>query len=113
MVKLKLPKLTMKDKIAVLILVIFLVVVTMPVYSPRDECEVARPGYECASAHDVMIEECEYWGEYDCDTSADVSLLQVEWYIENLCEIAKKGEALDCSNLKLACNQVTGKQVCP
>lgn len=111
--KFKMPKLSMRDKIAIAVLLVFIILVSIPAYTPRQGCEVARPGYKCESAHDVMTEECEYWGEFDCVTSSDVSLIQVEWYIENLCGIASRTEDLDCNNLKMACNKVTGKQVCP
>jgi hypothetical protein len=60
-----------------------------------------------------MVEHCNYWAEFECDTSKDVSLNQVEWYIGNLCDIARKHYQLDCSNLKLACNQITVADTCP
>jgi len=99
----------------IIIFIAFLVVVTIPVYRDKHGCEVARPGYECASAKDVLIENCEYWGKYDCDSSRDPSLPQIEWYIKNLCKIANKnhGYGFDCENPKVACNQVTKKQICP
>lgn len=95
--------------------VIFLILVTIPVYRDKHGCEVARPGYKCAPAKDVMIENCEYWAKYNCNTSADVSLPQVVWYIENLCRIANDlhGYGYECSNPKIACNQVTGREICP
>lgn len=112
--KLKILKLSKWDKIAVAGLVIFIIIVSIPVYTPKGECEVARPGYKCASIKDVIIENCLYWGKYNCNTSADVSLSQIEWYIKNLCELeSKKGtQGIDCNNLKLTCNQVTGEQTC-
>lgn len=105
---------TKKDWIALIALIIFVILVSIPVYIPKGGCEVARPGYKCASAADVMIEHCNYWGRYNCDSSADVSLAQVEWYINNLCQIHNKyhNAGLDCANLKLACNQITGNQTC-
>ncbi len=108
-------KLSKWDKLAVLALLLFILVMAIPVYTPKGDCEVARPGYKCASARDVMIENCEYWGKYACNTSADVSLPQVEWYIGNLCKIANRDHnyGYDCADLKHACNQATGKQVCP
>ena len=68
---------------------------------------------ECASAREVMIENCNYWGQFSCDTTKDVSLPQIEWYIENMCKFSSKKYNLDCSNLQLACNQITGSQTCP
>ncbi|MCD6477135.1 MAG: hypothetical protein J7K26_03175 [Candidatus Aenigmarchaeota archaeon] len=108
-------KLTKWDKISIVFLIIFVLVMAYPIYRDKDECEVAKPGYECASAKDVMIENCEYWAKYDCDTSKDESLVQIEWYIDNLCDIASKHKELnlECHNLKLACNQISGKQLCP
>jgi len=110
-------QLTKKDKIGIAILISVVILLAIPVYyRPNPDCEVARPAYKCESAKNVMIEHCEYWGKFNCDTSADTSLPQVEWYIKNLCEIHNKGnhpEDFDCSNLKHACNQATGKQTCP
>jgi len=108
-------KLTRMDIIAIIVLIIIVIFVTIPTYLPKGECEVARPNYECASFKEVMIENCNYWGEYECNTDADVSLPQIEWYIENLCELQNKyhNTGLDCSNLKSACNKITGSQTCP
>lgn len=111
--KLKLPKLSKSDKIGLLILAVFIILAAIPVYIPKGDCEIARPGYKCASSADVMIENCDYWGKYDCDTTKDVSLPQIEWYIGNLCKLASQKKTLDCANLKLACNQVTGNATCP
>ncbi len=104
---------TKKDLLYIAILVVFITLLSYPTFIPKGECEVARPGYKCESAHNVMIENCNYWSTFSCDTSADVSLPQIEWYIGNLCNIAKSRENLDCSNLKLACNQITQKNACP
>ncbi|MFQ6009882.1 MAG: hypothetical protein ACE5J7_02060 [Candidatus Aenigmatarchaeota archaeon] len=111
----KLPKLTRFDKIAVAALVIFVILVSIPVYTDKAGCEVARPGYKCASAKEVMVEHCEYWGNWTCDSNAHISLPQVEWYIDNLCDIHNRyhSNRFDCANLKLACNQATGEQTCP
>jgi hypothetical protein len=106
-------KLTKRDYLGIAILVISLIVLSYPQYLPKGECEVARPGYKCETAHKVMIENCDYWGNFSCNTNADVSLPQIEWYIGNLCGITKNKDNLDCSNLKAACNQISGKQVCP
>ena len=107
-------KMSKWDKISIMILLVFVILVTLPVFVPKGECEVARAGYKCASLKDVMIEHCEFWGEYGCDTQADVSLEQVEWYIENLCNLQNQehGTGLDCSDLKSACNEISGNQVC-
>jgi len=120
--KLKIPKLTKWDKLAIVALVIFVILVSIPVYISKGGCEVARPGYKCASAADVMAEHCALWGKYGCphceknewEECADPSLPQVEWYISNLCQIHNQyhNAGLDCANLKLACNQITGNQTC-
>ena len=104
-----------KELVVLVAFIVFLILVTIPVYKDKKGCEIARPGYKCASAKDVMIENCEYWAKYNCNTSADASLPQVVWYIKNLCEIAKKlhGYGYECSNLKIACNQVAGREICP
>lgn len=109
------PKLTRTDIIAIVALVVFLIMVSIPTYAPRNGCEVARPNYKCASFEDVMIENCNYWAQYDCNTNADVSLPQIEWYIDNLCKLQNTyhGTGLDCSNLKSACNAIAGEQICP
>jgi hypothetical protein len=103
------------DKISIITLIVFAIIFTLPTLVPKGECEVARPGYKCASLKDVMIEHCQYWGEYDCDTEADISLEQVEWYIENLCNLQNQyhDSGLDCSNLKRACNEISASLVCP
>lgn len=114
--QLKIPKLARKDYIAIAVLIIVVLLAAMPIYfKPNPDCEIARPGYKCESAKNVMIEHCSYWGEFKCDTSADNSLPQVEWYIGNLCEIHNQHHAdtFDCSNLMRACNQATGAQTCP
>lgn len=113
--KITIPALSRWDKIGIIALIIFLILMAYPIYRDKDGCEVARSNYECASAKDVMIENCNYWAEYQCDTSKDDSLVQIEWYIDNLCDIASKHKELnlDCNNLKSACNQVTGKSTCP
>ncbi|MBU3904638.1 MAG: hypothetical protein KJ906_00620 [Nanoarchaeota archaeon] len=110
----KLPKLDKSEKIAIAFALIFLILVAIPVYRDKGDCEVARPGYECASAQEVMIENCNYWSKYNCDTSADNSLVQVEWYIDNLCDIHNRYNKndVDCSNLKTACNQISGQSLC-
>jgi len=107
-------KLTKWDIISLIALIIFLILVSIPAYTSKEGCEVARPNYECASLKDVMIENCIYWGKYDCDSNADVSLPQIEWYIENLCNLQNKyhSTGLDCSNLKSACNKMAGNQTC-
>lgn len=110
--KIKLPKLSKWDKLGLIALFAFIILAAIPVYIPKGECEIARPGYKCASSVDVMIENCVYWGNYKCNTTADVSLPQVEWYIKNLCDMASKKKTLDCANLKLACNQITGNTTC-
>ena len=115
--KSKLPfklKLNKWDIISLFVLIIFVAIMAYLAFIPKDGCEVARPGYKCASLEDVMIENCVYWGTFDCDTQADVSLTQIEWYIGNLCNLQNKyhSTGLDCSNLQAACNQITGKQTC-
>lgn len=108
-------KLTKKDILAIMILIIFIILVIAPQYYPKGNCEIARPDYKCASIKDVMIENCNYWGKYSCNTNADVSLPQIEWYILNLCKLQNQyhNTGLDCSDLKSACNKITGSQVCP
>ena len=108
-------KLTRENIIAIIALLVIVILVTIPTYLPKGECEVGRPNYKCASFKEVLIENCNYWGEYECNTDADVSLPQIEWYIENLCELQNKyhNTGLDCSNLKSACNKITGSQTCP
>jgi hypothetical protein len=114
--QLRMPKLTKKDWLGVALLVAVVILLAIPIYyRPNPDCEVARPAYKCETALNVMKEHCGYWGEFKCDSSADVSLPQVEWYISNLCGIHNKYHAdqLDCSNLKHACNQATGAATCP
>jgi hypothetical protein len=116
--KFKMPfsyKVTKWDIIGAAISIVILSLMILPQYIPKDGCEVARPNNECATVKDVMTEHCAYWGNYSCNTSADVSLTQVEWYIGNLCKLQNQyhGTGLECSNLKSACNQMSGKNICP
>jgi hypothetical protein len=116
--RIKLPfkiKITKTDIAAMIALIVLLALVAVPTYSSKDNCEIARPGYKCASIKDVMIENCNYWGKYSCKTNADASLPQIEWYIGNLCTMQNQyhSTGLDCSNLKSACNTITGNQICP
>lgn len=108
-------KLTKKDIISIIVLIVFLILVSIPVYISKGECEIARPEYKCASIKNVMMENCVYWGNYSCNTQSDVSLTQIEWYIKNLCDLQNKYHqtGLDCSNLKSACNKIVGNQTCP
>jgi hypothetical protein len=108
-------KLTRTDILAIIVLIVFIILVTIPQYISKDDCEVARPNYKCASLKDVMIENCDYWGKYSCNTEADVSLTQIEWYIGKLCSLQNQyhNTGLDCSDLKSACNKITGNQTCP
>jgi hypothetical protein len=108
-------KLTKKDILAIMILIIFIILVIIPQYYSKGNCEIARPDYKCASIKDVIIENCNYWGKYSCNTNADVSLPQIEWYILNLCKLQNQyhNTGLDCSDLKSACNKITGSQTCP
>ena len=111
----KMPKLGKKDWLGIAFLLAVVILLAVPAYyRPNPDCEVARPDYKCASAKDVMIEHCVYWGEFRCDSNADNSLPQVEWYIGNLCSIhnADHADKLDCTNLMHACNQVTGNVTC-
>jgi hypothetical protein len=112
--ELKIPKLTRNDKIAIAFLVIFVVVMAYPIYKDKEGCEIAQGGYTCDSAENVMIDNCEYWGKWKCDSTADVSLPQIEWYIGNLCEIYKNNHdgSFDCSNLPQACNAISQKTLC-
>ncbi len=107
-------KLTRGDLIGIIALIVFLFLVAIPIYGSKNGCEVARPAYKCESAKDVLIENCNLWSNYSCDSSGDVSLPQVEWYIGNLCNIQNKlhNSGLDCTNLKQVCNTILERQVC-
>jgi len=113
--KINFPKMNRTDIVSIIVLIIFVIFLSYPTYAPKDDCEVSRPAYKCASFKDVMIENCDYWGNYSCDTNADLSLPQIEWYIDNLCKLQNQyhNSGLDCSSLKSACNQIAGKQTCP
>ncbi len=108
-------KLTKENIIAIIALIVIVILITIPTYLPKVECEVGRANYKCASFKEVLIENCNYWGEYECNTDADVSLPQIEWYMGELCELQNKyhNTGLDCSNLKSACNKITESQTCP
>lgn len=104
-----------KGEIALLAtFIVFLILVSIPVYTDKHGCEVARPGYKCASAYEVIIENCKHFAKYNCNVSADISLAQVVWYIKNLCEIANKyhNYGFDCSDAKSICNTVLNYTAC-
>lgn len=104
-----------KDWLAVALLLVVIAVFAIPTYLPKNGCEVARAAYKCIPAKDVIIENCNLWGNWSCNTAADSSLEQVEWYIGNLCKLHDQlhpDDSLNCDNLKIACNQATGQQVC-
>jgi len=108
-------KLTRNDIISLVVLAIFLIIISIPTFISKTNCEVGRPEYKCATFKDVLIENCNYWGKYSCNTNADPSLPQIEWYIQNLCDLQNNyhNSGLKCSDLKIACNQITGNQTCP
>jgi hypothetical protein len=113
--ELKIPKLGRRDYVGIAVLVLVVAILMVPTYyRPNPDCEVSRPAFKCETAKNVIVENCNYWGRFDCDSTADSSLPQIEWYIQNLCGIHNRYHAdkLDCSNLKHACNQVAA-QSCP
>jgi hypothetical protein len=104
---------TKKDMFAIIALVLFVFLMAVPIYKDKEGCEIAQAGYTCDSAENVMIDNCKYWAQWNCDSSADSSLPQIEWYIGNLCEIYKKNHDanFDCS-LPVACNSISGENLC-
>ncbi len=102
------------DILALAALAGFIILMGVLIYSPKGGCEVARAGFACVPAKDVLVEDCDYWAKFGCDSSKDASLPDIEFQIEGLCKIQNRlhGSGLDCSNLKSACNQITQKQVC-
>lgn len=101
--------------LSVAILAVVVAVLITPAYLPKNGCEVARPNYECVTFVDVIKENCQFWGKYDCDSSADPSLPDLEWYTRNMCNLQNSNHVtgLDCSDLKSVCNEVVGGQICP
>lgn len=102
------------DLIAMAALAGFIILMAALIYGPKGNCEVARAGFTCVPAKDVIIEDCNYWSKWNCDSSKDASLPDIEFEIGSLCKIQNNlhGTGLDCSNLKTACNQMAQKQVC-
>ncbi len=102
------------DILALAALAGFIILMAALIYAPKGECEVARAGGTCVPAKDVIIEDCNYWAKYGCDSTKDASFPDIEFEIGSLCKIQNSlhGTGLDCSNLKTACNQITQKQVC-
>lgn len=102
------------DLIAIAALAGFIVLMAALIYAPKGNCEVARAGFACVPAKEVIIEDCNYWSKWNCDSTKDASLPDIEFQIGSLCKIQNSlhGSGLDCSNLKIVCNQITGKQVC-
>ncbi len=114
--------------------VLFVIVLGLPGLLPKNGCEVARPGYKCASAEEVIKENCRYFAGFSCDSNcsgfggrygceksgcvwvpelrectSDISLPNVKWYISNLCEIAKsRHPGIDCSDPVEVCKRIAG-----
>ncbi|MBI4015122.1 MAG: hypothetical protein HY362_00155 [Candidatus Aenigmarchaeota archaeon] len=109
----KFPTLTKKDKIGIVLLLIFLILINIPAYFSTGKCEVARAGFKCAKFTDVLKENCEVWANYSCNTAADVSFPSVEWYIGNMCRLQSQNHGgITCTNLKETCNSILQKQAC-
>ncbi|MFZ3077132.1 MAG: hypothetical protein WA139_01640 [Candidatus Aenigmatarchaeota archaeon] len=102
------------DLAAIAVLAGFIILMSALVYAPKNGCEVARAGGTCVPAKDVIVEDCNYWAKFGCDSAKDASLPDIEFEIAGLCKIQNNlhGSGLDCSNLKAACNQMAQKQVC-
>lgn len=98
------------DIAAIMILVAFVVLVSIPVYTPKERCEVARSGYDCASIEEVLIENCNFIAAYKGYNKSEI---QVRWYIENLCALQNRyhNTALNCSDVDLVCNEILGSQL--
>lgn len=109
--KLKLGK---WDLMAIAVLAGFIILMAVLIYGPKGNCEVARAGFTCVPAKDVIIEDCNYWAKFGCDSTKDASLPDIEFEIQSLCKIQNSlhGTGLDCSNLKMACNQIAQRSVC-
>jgi len=106
--KFEMPKFTKRDWTALAVLLVAVVLLAIPIYADKKGCEVARAAFKCEPAKIVMTENCQLWNKYSYDTSKDISLVQVEWYIGNLCTIHNRyhSDKLDCSNLKAACDSL-------
>ncbi len=101
------PKLTKADYAAVAALIIFVSFFAYIANKDKGDCEIAQAGYKCESIKNVLVENCNYWGNFSCDSAKDVSLPQIEWYIGNLCNLGKdKYKFTDCADLKNVCNGV-------
>lgn len=102
------------DILAIAALAGFIILMAALIYAPKGGCEVARAGFACVPAKDVLIENCNYMSKWNCDSSKDASLPDIEFEIQSLCKIQNNlhGTGLDCSNVKMTCNQITQKQVC-
>lgn len=95
-----LPKLNKKDMIAIVITVVILILMAIPNYIPKGDCEVARAGYTCDTILNVMRENCNYLQN---NSFSDQNIV---WYVNNLCELQNKYHDfnLDCSNIQAVCN---------
>lgn len=102
------------DILALAALAGFIILMAALIYAPKGGCEVARAGATCVPARDVLVEDCNYWAKFGCDSTKDAGLPDIEFEIGSLCKVQNSlhGSGLDCSNLKMACNRITGKQVC-
>lgn len=95
----KLPKLSKKDVLAIAITVIFIVLLSIPNYIDKSNCEVARPNYKCETIMNVIKENCNY---LQTNNFADES---ITWYVQQLCPLENQYH-----NSKLVC--ITAQEVC-
>ena len=95
--------------------VLFVILCAYPLYANKHGCDVARPGYTCESAYNVIVENCRMLAKYNCNLSADPALPQLAWYTQNLCKIAKKNGEFDfpdCENVNKICNLALNASAC-
>jgi len=98
----KIPKLSKKDILSIIIVMFFIILLAIPNFIDKSNCEVARPDYKCATISEVLKENCAY---LQTNNYTDQSII---WYVQNLCQLQNKyhNSGFDCSNTIQICEVV-------
>ena len=100
-------KITKKDIIAIALLVVFIILLSIPNFINRSDCEVARPNYKCSSLKDVLIENCAY---LKVNNFSDVG---IAWYIQQICPLQNRyhNSNIDCSSPQNICRYLNSTDI--
>lgn len=85
--------------VSVVLLIVLIILLSVPNYINKSNCEVARPGYKCETMLNVIRENCAY---LKTNNFTDESIV---WYVEQLCPLQNQyhNSKLDCSSARQVC----------